>query len=79
MSEHSVPQISGQRVIRAFEKAGFVLRRQRGSHAILVHSTDLNRRCVVPIHGSKPVKPGTMRAILKGAGISTDEFKTLLR
>jgi len=75
----SLPQVSGQRVVRALEKAGFVVRRQKGSHVILVHSSDLTRRAVVPLHGSKPVKPGTLRAILKGVAISTEEFKTLLK
>jgi predicted RNA binding protein YcfA (HicA-like mRNA interferase family) len=79
LSDTSLPQISGQRVIRALEKAGFLLRRQKGSHAVLVHSSDLSRRCVIPVHGSKPVKPGTLRAILKGAGISSGEFKNLLK
>ena len=74
-----LPQVSGQRVIRALEKAGFVVRRQRGSHAVIVHSSDLSRRAVVPLHGAKPVKTGTLRAILKGAGVSPEEFKNLLR
>ena len=46
---------------------------------MLVHSTDLSRRAVVPLHGSKPVKPGTLRAILKGADISAEDFMRLLK
>ena len=79
MNVPSLPQVTGQRVVRALEKAGFVVRRQKGSHVILVHSQDLSRRAVVPLHGSKPVKPGTLRAILKGANISVEEFKELLK
>jgi predicted RNA binding protein YcfA (HicA-like mRNA interferase family) len=75
----SLPQIPGQRVVRALEKAGFVTRRQRGSHVLMTHSQDLSRRVVIPLHGSKPVKPGTLRAILKGTGISVEEFKELLK
>ena len=74
-----LPQVPGQRVVRALEKAGFILRRQKGSHAVMVHSQDLTRRCVIPLHGSKPVKPGTLRAILKGANISPEEFRELLK
>lgn len=73
MSDVPLPQISGQRVVRALEKVGFIVRRQKGSHVILVHSQDLSRRTIVPLHGSKPVKPGTLRAILKGAVISLEE------
>jgi len=72
------PQISGARVIRALEKAGFIQKRQSGSHVVMRHSFDLNRRCVIPVHGSAPIKPGTLRAILKGCGISTEEFKKFL-
>lgn len=42
------------------------------------HATDVSRRAVVPLHGSQPIKPGTLRAILKGAGLSVEELKTLL-
>ncbi|MDP2941391.1 MAG: type II toxin-antitoxin system HicA family toxin [Candidatus Omnitrophota bacterium] len=60
----SLPQLSGQRVVRALERAGFIVRRQKGSHVVLTHSQDLSRRAVIPLHGSKSVKPGTLRAIL---------------
>jgi predicted RNA binding protein YcfA (HicA-like mRNA interferase family) len=39
----------------------------------------LSRRAVIPVHGSKSIKPGTLRAILKGCGISVEEFKDLLK
>lgn len=73
-----VPQVSGGRVVRPLQKAGFVLLRQSGGHAILRHQIDLNRRAVVPVHGSKTVKPGTLRAILRGAQIGIDEFRELI-
>lgn len=79
MSNSSLPQVSGQRVVRALEKAGFKVRRQKGSHVILVHSQDLSRRAVVPLHGAKSIKTGTLSTILKGAGISREEFKELLK
>jgi len=75
----SLPQVPGQRVVRALEKIGFVVRRQKGSHVILVHFQDLSRRTVVPLHGSKPVKPGTLRCILKGASVTPEDFKELLK
>lgn len=79
MNIPSLPQVPGQRVVRALEKANFIVRRQKGSHVILVHSTDLSRRVVIPLHGSKPIKSGTLRVILKGAGISVEELKDLLK
>ena len=74
-----LPQVSGPRVIRALQKAGFVLLRQSGSHTILRHQVDLSRRAIVPVHGSKSVKPGTLRAILRGAKISIEDFVSLLK
>lgn len=76
MSE--LPQVSGARVVRALERAGFVQLRQSGSHVSLRHQADPTRRATVPVHGGKPVKSGTLRAILRGAGLTVDEFKVLL-
>ena len=73
-----LPQVSGSEAVRALQKAGFVLKRQRGSHALFVHVQDPARRAVVLIHGSKAIKPGTLRAILKGAGLSIEEFRNLI-
>ncbi len=69
-----LPHISGKEVVRALTKCGFFIKRQRGSHVIMRHQTDLARRCIVPVHGSKTVKPGTLYSILKGAGLSVEEF-----
>ena len=74
-----VPQISGHRVIRALQKAGFILLRQSGSHAVLRHHTDLSRRAIIPVHGSKAVKSGTLRAIIRGARIAPEDFAELLK
>ena len=73
-----LPQVAGERLVRALQKAGFVVQRQQGSHVILRHATDLSRRAVVLIHGSKAVKPGTLRVILRGAQLTSDELKQLL-
>ncbi len=74
-----LPRISGKEVIRALEKHGFFIKRQSGSHVIMRHQTDLIRRCIVPLHGSKTVKPGTLYSILKGAGLSIEEFVKSLK
>jgi predicted RNA binding protein YcfA (HicA-like mRNA interferase family) len=49
-----------------------------GSHVTLRHRADPTRRATVPVHGGKPVKLGTLRTILKGAGVTVDELKALL-
>lgn len=67
--------LSGRRVRTALERTGFVFRRQRGSHMIL-RRDDPYARVVVPDH--KQLRPGTLRKILHEAGLTVEEFVTLL-
>jgi len=68
-----VPQLSGEEIIRILEKLGFVKLRQKGSHVSLKKQTPSGAvGCVVPNH--KEVAAGTLRGILKQAGITLDEF-----
>lgn len=67
----SLPIISGQEVIRTFEKLGWKVVRQRGSHVILVKEGYL-ATLSVPNH--KEVARGTLRSLIRSAGISENEF-----
>jgi len=72
------PSISGNEAIAGFAKFGFEEIRIRGSHHILKkpgHSYLLS----VPVHGSDPVAKGTLRALLRGAGIELDDFLKAIR
>ena len=69
----SLPHISGAEAIRALQKLGFVVARQKGSHVILRRGS---AGCVVPNH--KEIKIGTLSSVLKQAGVSTDEFMAAL-
>ena len=71
----TVPSISGRDCLRALERAGFRLRRQEGSHMI-IRRDDPYAQVVVPDH--RDLDRGTLRAILRGAGISVDDFSALL-
>jgi predicted RNA binding protein YcfA (HicA-like mRNA interferase family) len=73
-----LPQVNGARVVRALERAGFVVLRQAGSHAQMRHSTDLSRRVTVPVHKGVDLKPGTLRAILRGAGLTAEQLRDLV-
>jgi predicted RNA binding protein YcfA (HicA-like mRNA interferase family) len=71
----ALPVVSGQQAVRAFEKAGWVKDRQRGSHVILIkpgHAVSLS----VPQH--RELAPGTLRALIRAAEMSVDEFAALL-
>ena len=64
-----LPVVSGAEAVRALERLGFVIARQRGSHIVLRRDAS---GCVVPNH--RELKAGTLSGILKQAGVSADEF-----
>ena len=68
-----VPELSHQRVVRALERAGFVLRRQ-GKHISMYHS---EKNVVAIIPRQNPVKRSTLAHILKQIDISVEEFRKL--
>jgi len=63
-------------MIKALEKLGFKIVRQKGSHIIMMD--EKRRRVVVPNHPGKDIKPGLVRVIIKEVGISREEFLKLL-
>jgi len=73
-----LPALNGRDVIRALEKAGFVVVRIKGSHHIMVHRDDRTRMTNVPVHPSSDLARGTLRDIIKQAGLTVDEFLDLL-
>ena len=73
-----LPVVSGKRVVRALERGGFVFDRQRGSHVILRHH-ERRLSCSVPVHGSQPVRRGTLDKILEDAGLAVEEFRRVLK
>lgn len=68
--------LSGRDVRAALERAGFIFRRQTGSHMIL-RRDDPPARAVVPDH--KQIRIGTLRRIIADCGFSVDEFMQLLK
>jgi predicted RNA binding protein YcfA (HicA-like mRNA interferase family) len=70
-----LPRISGWQAISALQKVGFAVIRQSRSHVVLKKS-DPFYQLVVPDH--KELDTGTLRAIIRQAGLSVDEFLKLL-
>jgi len=70
-----LPRISGRECVKALESAGFHSKRQEGSHIIL-RRNDPFCQVVVPDH--KELDRGTLRAIIRQAGIGVDQFMRLL-
>jgi predicted RNA binding protein YcfA (HicA-like mRNA interferase family) len=60
--------------VRAFEKMGYVIDHQTGSHVILRHPN--SRRLTVPDH--KELAKGTLRSLIRQAGSTVDQFRELL-
>ena len=74
-----LPQLSGKELCKALEKEGFVFVRQTGSHKIYQKRTaEATITIPVPIHSNRPLKKGTLRGILKKAGISPEKLAFLL-
>ena len=71
-----LPVVSGRDIVRAMEKIGYELDRQRGSHMVLRQALPPFRRLTIPDH--KEVAKGTLRAILRQAGLSVEQFIALL-
>lgn len=64
-------------VIRKLRRAGFVFdRHAKGSHEIW-YNPHTHRITVVPNHPGKDIPKGTLRAIIRQAGMSIEEFNRL--
>jgi predicted RNA binding protein YcfA (HicA-like mRNA interferase family) len=71
-----LPALKPQQVIQALERAGFERRRQSGSHIIL-YKPALCRPVSIPLH-TQDMPIGTLRAIIRQAGLSVKEFTALI-
>ena len=67
-----------ERVIKAFERAGWTIRNQTGSHVILKKEGN-PEPVTVPVHKGKPLKKGLLMAQIKTAKITIEEFLRLYR
>jgi predicted RNA binding protein YcfA (HicA-like mRNA interferase family) len=68
----TLPGINHLNAVRALEKAGFHVRRQ-GKHIVM---SDGTRIVTIPRHN--PINAFTMADIVRGAGLTIDEFRRLL-
>jgi predicted RNA binding protein YcfA (HicA-like mRNA interferase family) len=69
--------ISGKNAVKVFNKIGYHLDRQEGSHMILYYSKPGYPPLSIPNH--KELAPGLLRAQIKQAGLSVEEFLKLLK
>ena len=74
MSE-GLPVVSGQRLVKALERAGWTVARQRGSHVRMKH-VERSVALTVPLH--RELKRGTLSGILGDADVGVDQLRRLL-
>ena len=63
--------------MKALQKAGFEVVRQRGSHVFLIHPD--GRATVVPIHKGEDLGRGILRKIIDDAELTREKFLEFLR
>ena len=72
-----LPLISGREAVKAFRKIGYEIDHQTGSHIILRHREPPHRRLSVPDH--RELAKGTLRALIRQAGLTIEGFIELLK
>lgn len=72
-----LPVISGKEAVKALERAGFIIVRQRGSHIRMRKVTsETTVKITIPLH--KTLDRGTLKSIIRSAGLTVEEFVELL-
>ena len=66
-----LPNLSGMEVVKAFEKLGWELSRQSGSHMVMTKDGEM-ASLSIPRH--KEVAKGTLRSLIRSANLTIDEF-----
>ena len=67
-----LPVLKPKQVVAALEKAGFEVRRQTGSHVIM-YKSGIRHPISIPLH-PRDLPKGTLRAIIRQAGLTIEEF-----
>lgn len=72
-----LPVVSGRAAARAFERIGYIVVRQRGSHIRLRDDED-PKHLPLTIPDHHELKPGLLRRLLRDANLTVEEFVELL-
>jgi predicted RNA binding protein YcfA (HicA-like mRNA interferase family) len=72
-----LPDVSGTELVKALQKAGFIILRQKGSHVSMEKIDSAGQwRTIVPMH--REIARGTLHDILKQTGLTRDQLRKLL-
>ena len=67
----NIPILSGRDVMRVFEKFGWTVARQKGSHIVM---TKQNEIVTLSIPDHREVARGTLRSLIRSANLTVDQF-----
>ena len=70
-----LPRVAAREVESALLRAGFQYSHARGSHRSYIKE---GKRVIIPFHGSRIIPPGTLRNILRQAGLSPEDFEKIV-
>lgn len=69
------PVLSGAQVVRAFERFGWRIARQRGSHIVMLKEGEV---VSLSIPNHREVAKGTLRSLIRSANLTVDQFLSAL-
>jgi predicted RNA binding protein YcfA (HicA-like mRNA interferase family) len=72
-----LPSLTGKQIVTVLRRAGFIVVRQKGSHAFLRHAD--GRSTVVPLHAGEIIGSGLLCKIIRDVEMSREEFLELSR
>jgi predicted RNA binding protein YcfA (HicA-like mRNA interferase family) len=70
-----LPRVTAREVESALLREGFQFSHAKGSHRSYIKES---KRVIIPFHGNRIIPPGTLRNILRQAGLSLEDFEKLL-
>ncbi|HEX73360.1 MAG TPA: type II toxin-antitoxin system HicA family toxin [Candidatus Hydrogenedentes bacterium] len=68
-----LPHLTARATVQIVEAEGFRFDRQKGSHAVYLHSD--GRRVTIPMHANRTLGPGLLLQILRDADIDPDTLR----
>ena len=66
-----IPSLRASEVVKVFEKLGWHMARQRGSHMIMIKAGEI-ASLSIPNHN--PVAKGTLRSLIRSANLTVSDF-----
>jgi predicted RNA binding protein YcfA (HicA-like mRNA interferase family) len=67
----NLPTLSGKEVVKTFEKLGWSVARQSGSHIIMTREGEI---VTLSVPNHREVAKGTLRSLIRSANLTVDEF-----